>query len=44
MLSKDGESAMELALKMGHGEAADVLKKARQELLAQEDAAKAAAK
>lgn len=44
MLSKDGESAMELALKMGHGEAAEVLKKARQEQLAQEEAAKAAAK
>jgi uncharacterized protein len=43
-LSKDGESAVELALKMGHGEAADVLKKARQEQLAQEEAAKAAAK
>lgn len=44
MLSKDGESAMELALKLGHSAAADVLKKARQELLAQEEAAKAAAK
>jgi ankyrin repeat protein len=44
MLSKDGESAVELALKLGHGEAADVLKKARQEQLAQEEAAKAAAK
>jgi len=44
MLSKDGESAMELALRMGHGEAADVLKKARQELLAQEEAARAATK
>ena len=43
-LSKDGESAMELALKMGHGPTADVLKKARQELLAQEEAAKAAGK
>ncbi len=44
LLSKDGESAMELALKLGHSAAADVLKKARQELLAQEEAAKAAAK
>lgn len=44
VLSKDGESAMELALKLGHGAAADVLKKARQEMLAQEEAAKAAAK
>ena len=44
VLSKDGESAVELALKMGHGEAADVLKKARQEQLAQEEAAKAGAK
>ena len=44
LLSKDGESAMELALKLGHSAAADVLKKARQELLAQEDAAKASAK
>ena len=44
MLSKDGESAMELALRMGHGEAADVLKIARQELMAQEEAAKTAAK
>jgi len=43
-LSKDGESAVELALKLGHGAAADVLKKARQELLAQEEAAKAGAK
>ena len=44
LLSKDGESAMELALKLGHSAAADVLKKARQELLAQEEAAKASAK
>ena len=44
VLSKDGESAVELALKMGHGEAADVLKKARQEQIAQEEAAKAGAK
>lgn len=44
LLSKEGESAMELALKMDHVEAADVLKKARQELLAQEEAAKAEAK
>lgn len=44
ILSKDGESAVELALKMGHTAAADVLKKARQEQIAQEEAAKAAAK
>src|SRR3990172_1204236 len=44
LLSKGGESSVELALKMGHGEAADVLKKARQEALAQEEAAKAGAK
>jgi len=40
LLSRDGESAVELALKMGHTEAADILKKARQELLAQEEEAK----
>jgi uncharacterized protein len=44
VLSKDGESAVELALKLGHGAVADVLKKARQELLAQDEAAKTAAK
>ena len=44
ILSKDGESAVELALKMGHTAAAEVLKKARQEQIAQEEAAKAAAK
>ena len=44
ILSKDGESAAELALKLGHTQAADVLKKARQEQLAQEEAAKAGAK
>lgn len=38
ILSKDGESAMELALKMGHAKAAKVLKTARQEQLAQEEA------
>jgi ankyrin repeat protein len=43
-LSKEGESAVELALKMGHAAAADVLKKARQELLTEEAAAKAGAK
>ena len=42
--SRDGESAVELALKMGHEAVADVLKKARQEQLAQEDATKAGAK
>lgn len=42
VLSKEGESAVELALKMNHTEAADVLKKARQEQLAAEEAAKAA--
>ena len=40
-LSKEGESAMELALKMDRTEAAEVLKKARQEQLAQEETAKA---
>ncbi len=40
MLSKDGESAAELALKLGHNQAAEVLKKARQEMLAQEEADK----
>jgi uncharacterized protein len=44
ILSKDGESAVELALKMGHTQAAQVLKTARQEMLAQEEAAKAGAK
>jgi uncharacterized protein len=44
ILSKDGESAMELALKLGHSGAADVLKKARQEALAQEEANKEGAK
>lgn len=44
MLSKDGESAAELALKLGHNQAAEVLKKARQEMLAQEEADKAGAK
>jgi ankyrin repeat protein len=40
MLSKDGESAAELALKLGHNQVAEVLKKARQEMLAQEEADK----
>jgi len=44
ILSRDGESAVELALKMGHGEAADAVKKARQDQLAQENVAKAGAK
>jgi hypothetical protein len=44
MLSKDGESAAELALKLGHNQVAEVLKKARREASAQEDAAKAGAK
>ena len=44
VLSKDGESAVELALKLGHGATADVLKRARQEMLAQEQAAKAGTK
>lgn len=44
ILSKEGESPVELALKMGHGAAADVLKKARQEQLAQEAAEKAGSK
>lgn len=44
LLSKDGESAAELALKLGHNQAAEVLKKARQEMLAQEEADKKGAK
>ncbi len=44
ILSRDGESAVELALKMGHREAAELLKQARQEQVAQEEAATAAAK
>jgi len=44
MLSKDGESAGELALKLGHTQVAEVLKKARQETVAQEEANKTAAK
>jgi hypothetical protein len=44
MLSKDGESAAELALKLGHNQVAEVLKKARREASAQEDAAKTGAK
>jgi ankyrin repeat protein len=44
ILSKDGESAVELALKMGHTQAEQVLKTARQQMLAQEVAAKAGAK
>jgi hypothetical protein len=43
-LTKDGESPIELALKMGHTEISELLKKVRQEMLAQEEAAKAAAK
>lgn len=44
IMSRNGESAVELALKMGHSEGAEVLKKARREQLAQEEAAKAGAK
>jgi uncharacterized protein len=44
ILSKEGESAVELALKMGHTQAAQVLKTARQEMLAQEEAAKTGTK
>ena len=44
VMSRDGESAMELALKMGHSEVAEVLKKARQEQLAQDEAARAGTK
>lgn len=43
-MSRDGESAMELALKMGHSEVAEVLKKARQEQLAQDEVARAGTK
>ena len=42
-MSRDGESAVELALKMGHGETAEMVKAARREQLALEEAAKAAA-
>lgn len=41
MMSKEGENAVELALKMGHSDAAEVLKRMRAELIAQEEAAKA---
>jgi hypothetical protein len=44
VLSKDGESSVELALKMGHGEAADVLKQARQEQLTLDETARSGAK
>lgn len=44
VMSKEGESAVELALKLGHTQAAEVLKKARQEMLAQDEAAKSGAK
>jgi len=44
LLSREGESAAELALKMGHGPAAEVLKKARQEQIAQDAAGKSANK
>jgi ankyrin repeat protein len=44
MLSRDGESAVELALKMGHTHAAELLKTARLEQLAQQQAGKAGAK
>jgi ankyrin repeat protein len=44
ILSKEGESAVELALKMGHTQAEQVLKTARQEMLAQEEAAKTGTK
>jgi ankyrin repeat protein len=43
-LSKDGESAVELALKIGHTKVEQVLKAARQEMLAKEEAAKTAKK
>jgi hypothetical protein len=43
-MSKEGENAVELALKMGHTEAAEVLKKARQEAIAKAEAEKAGAK
>ena len=44
VLSREGESAVELALKLGHTQAAAVLKVARKDQLAQEQAARAAAK
>jgi ankyrin repeat protein len=42
MVSKDGDTAIELALKIGSQEVADMLKKARAEQLAREEALKAA--
>jgi ankyrin repeat protein len=43
-MSRDGESAVELALKLGHTQAAEVMKTARHEQLVQEVAARAGAK
>ena len=42
LMSKDGYTAMELALKVGSSEVADMLKVARAEQLAREEAARAA--
>jgi ankyrin repeat protein len=44
IMSRDGESAVELALKLGHIQAAEVMKTARREQLVHEVAAKAGAK
>jgi len=41
MMSRDGDTAMELALRTGSSEVADLLKKARAEQLAREEAARA---
>jgi ankyrin repeat protein len=41
MMSKEGDTAIELALKSGSAEVADVLKRARAEQLAREEAARA---
>jgi ankyrin repeat protein len=38
IMSKDGDTALELALKMGSSEVADIIKKARAEQVAREEA------
>ena len=42
LMSKDGDTAIELALKVGSSEVADMLKVARAEQIAREEALKAA--
>ena len=41
MISRDGDTALELALRTGSAEVADLIKKARAEQLAREEAARA---